>query len=305
MKLFAAPLQGYTDAAWRHFHAEIYGGVDSYFTPFLRVEKGEMMRQDVKRISSPLNGNHNPVPQIIFGTEAEFDILVDTLRDNGFRAIDLNMGCPFPPQVKHGRGCGVLANKDLIEHISAKVKQRSDISFSIKMRLGIDSPEQWREVIGIINDMPLSHVTLHPRTAKEQYSGALHIEQFERFLSECHHPVVINGDISSIEQIADIQAQYPTLYGIMIGRGLLSRPSLAIEYRSGEVWSDDRQKDAVLRFHQELYRHYSTTLCGDTQILSHLRPFWEYLEPLIGHRTGKEIRKATSLSKYNAAVRNI
>ena len=32
MKIFAAPLQGFTEATWRNIHSEVYGGVDSYVT---------------------------------------------------------------------------------------------------------------------------------------------------------------------------------------------------------------------------------------------------------------------------------
>lgn len=58
-KIFAAPLQGYTDVPWRHFHAELYGGIDAYFTPFIRVERGEIRQRDLKALSSPLNGTPN------------------------------------------------------------------------------------------------------------------------------------------------------------------------------------------------------------------------------------------------------
>ena len=48
MKIYAAPLQGYTDAAWRSAHRSLYGdGVDAYFAPFVRVEHGEVRRRDL------------------------------------------------------------------------------------------------------------------------------------------------------------------------------------------------------------------------------------------------------------------
>ena len=39
-----APLQGYTDAAYRQAHACIFGGIDTYYSPFVRVEHGEIRR---------------------------------------------------------------------------------------------------------------------------------------------------------------------------------------------------------------------------------------------------------------------
>ena len=29
MKIYAAPLQGYTESAWRNAHAEVFGGIDA------------------------------------------------------------------------------------------------------------------------------------------------------------------------------------------------------------------------------------------------------------------------------------
>ena len=34
-----APLQGYTEAFYRNAHAACFGGIDSYYTPFVRLEK--------------------------------------------------------------------------------------------------------------------------------------------------------------------------------------------------------------------------------------------------------------------------
>ena len=35
-----APLQGYTDVIYRNAHAACFGGIDAYYTPFVRLEKG-------------------------------------------------------------------------------------------------------------------------------------------------------------------------------------------------------------------------------------------------------------------------
>lgn len=96
----AAPLQGFTEAPFRHFHADIYGnsgirGLVTYFSPFLRLEKGDVRARDMRDISSPLNGNHHLIPQIIFKNADEFSQLAGKVRDEGWREIDLNMVLPF------------------------------------------------------------------------------------------------------------------------------------------------------------------------------------------------------------------
>ena len=98
-RLMAAPLQGYTEAPFRHFHAEIYGGGESltYFSPFLRIEKGSVRPRDLRDITSPLNANHRLIPQIIFRDATEFRTLTSAVRSAGHSHLDLNLGCPFVP----------------------------------------------------------------------------------------------------------------------------------------------------------------------------------------------------------------
>lgn len=303
MKIFASPLQGYTEAPWRHYHAEIYGGIDTYFTPFIRKEHEEIRRKDLRDAFSPLNSNIQLIPQIIFRDIDEFRLLADTLVENGATQIDLNLGCPFPLQTAKGRGAATLTNTELLNLIASDTATRyASVSFSAKMRLGIDSPDTWRDAMTAINGMHLHHLTVHPRTASEQYSGTLHMDMLAEIISASTAPVVYNGGIDSLASIRDIEAAYPGLYGVMIGRALLSTPSLAVEYVSGQEWDECRRLHTMLRFHAMIAEHYEATLCGETQMLAKIRPIWEYCEPIIGRKAWKAIRKATSMRKYHDAV---
>lgn len=298
-------MQGQTDAPFRHFHAGVYGAADGYFTPFLRIEHGEVRRRDLRDISSPLNANHRLVPQIIARDRQEFETLSDAVADAGYREIDLNLGCPFPLQTRRGRGAALIANRAALADIADAMTARPDIKFSVKMRPGLSSPNEWMQTIDIINAMPLGHLTIHPRPATQQYGGPLLMEEFAAMAAASSHPVVYNGDISTPADINRIASAYPTIEGIMAGRGLLARPSLFAEWQSGREWDADERLVHILRLHAGVYRHYADTLCGDTQILSKIKPFWEYLEWEIGHKPAKAIRKAGSLAKYEAAVASI
>ena len=48
MEIHFAPLQGYTDSVFRKLHAEIFGGIDKYYTPFIRVERGDFRKKDMR-----------------------------------------------------------------------------------------------------------------------------------------------------------------------------------------------------------------------------------------------------------------
>ena len=304
MKLFAAPLQGYTDAPFRHWHAALYGGVDAYYAPFLRVEKQAPASKALRDITSPLNVNHTLVPQIIFNSVDEFRLLVDTLTGLGHRCVDLNMGCPFPPQVHRGRGAGFVARPDAWPSLLAAMTHYPDVSFSIKMRLGAAQPDEWLAVAPMLNDMPLTSVTLHPRTARQQYRGDLYLDMADRFIDTVRHPVVFNGEITTPAQYEAIVTRYPSLDGVMIGRGLLGRPSLCAEIAAGCEWSPEQQRLKLIELHDHLFEHYSGILCGDTQLLGRMKTFWDYI-PLPDKRVTKQIAKSRTLAAYHVALLNL
>ena len=59
-KIHFAPLQGYTDAVYREVHHRIFGGVENYYTPFVRVEKDGFRNKDIRDIA-PDRNSETPV----------------------------------------------------------------------------------------------------------------------------------------------------------------------------------------------------------------------------------------------------
>ncbi|MBD5226375.1 MAG: tRNA-dihydrouridine synthase family protein [Bacteroidales bacterium] len=302
----AAPLQGLTEAPFRHFHAALFPlGADEgvvYFTPFVRMEKGEPRSRDMRDIMSPLNSGINVIPQVIARDGDEFARLAEAVAACGYSNLNLNAGCPFPPQVHKGRGAGLLNNPGALEEICCRMTEIEGMHFSIKMRFGVDSVRDWMECADIINSMPVDHVTIHPRTACQQYSGDLYFDQLGDFIAKIHHPVIFNGEIYSTEDIVNIHTRYPDVKGIMVGRGLLRRPSLFVEYMSGEEWSDVKRRAHILSLHSSLCGYYSSHLCGDTQILTKLKPFWDYFGSSFPRKQLKVLLKSRTLSAYMSAA---
>lgn len=294
-----APLQGYTDAVYRRAHHECVGGVDEYYTPFVRLEHGEVRPKDLRDTDPVRNAGVPTVPQVIAAGGDEFARLCDALQGQGWHRIDLNMGCPFPMQVRAGRGSGLLQRPDRVEEIVREMQRRLEVAFSVKMRSGQESTDEGMRVMPIVNAMPLVHVVLHPRLGRQQYKGAADRDAFCLMAQACRHPVVYNGDIVGIEEggvrlekHADTVVLPPNVKGVMLGRGLLARPWLL----------GDGEPAVVLRaLHEAVYRHSTATLCGDSQVLARLHAFWEYVE--LPHRQKKAILKATTLRRYNEAAR--
>ncbi|SHK27195.1 tRNA-dihydrouridine synthase family protein [Fibrobacter sp. UWB12] len=326
MKVLFAPLQGYTTGIYRKAHAEIFGGVDAYYAPFLRIENWKPREKDLRDL------NAREIPQIIANSVSEFKILADVLIAKGYTEIDFNMGCPFPMQVNRHRGAGILSDVQAVQQImdeiaklssttnetaQANAKKTAPIKFSVKMRLGQESPSEAFALLPILNEAPLTQITLHPRLGKQQYKGAIDFKSFEKFYEESRHPLVYNGDITTVSQICEMERRYPKLAGVMIGRGLLARPSLAAEYKVQRENADvqdvqDVRKNCAIsetdftnklfQMHQAIFDNACKTYQGDSQILSHVQSFWEYLEPSISKKIFKKIKKAGKLSEYQQAI---
>ena len=300
--IFFAPLQGYTDDVYRRVHYKLIGGVKNYYTPFVRVEVGAVRSKDQRDIAPENNSGVPVVPQIIFNNRKEFEYLTDRVKSLGYKEIDLNMGCPFPLQARHGRGCGILAHPDIVSDIIEGIKEHNDTIFSVKMRLGRDNSSECDKIIELLNNVQLKHITLHPRTGIQQYKGTVDYDAFERIYTQSRNPIIYNGDIVTLEDIKRIENKYPQIKGIMLGRALLGAPSLAVEYANDKQWSNSERIALMLKMHNALMSEYSKILKGDTQMLNKMRTFWEYSEALLGRKPYKKVMKSGNLKNYLAAV---
>lgn len=302
MKIYSAPLQGFTEAVWRNVHSEIFGGIDGYYTPFLRYEHGEIRRKDIRDVERKNNIVENLVPQIIAATPEEMRPLLELIRNEGYKCVDINMGCSFPLQARKKHGAGILPHHDLVAGILEEVKRNDDLIFSIKMRLGWNDKSEWQALIEMINTTPLSHVTMHPRLGIEQYKKPVDIDAFAEFYEACTHPVVYNGDLLTLQDIRRVETAFPKLKGIMLGRGLLANPALGLEYYSGKELTNKERAALVRKMHDKMHDVMAQRLQGNTQYLSKLKPYWEYLLPDMLKRDKKAILKATTIEKYMYAV---
>jgi len=259
----------------------------------------------MRDILSSLNEGIPTVAQIIAADATEASRLVEAIVGAGYSRIDINMGCPHPPQIGRGRGAGLMARRESLEEIADYIDSRQDIRFSVKMRLGITDNNLWHELMPVVNRMRLESITIHARNARQQYRGYTDFESAVRLASSSEHPVIYNGDVIKPTDIERIAKLGDVFEGVMIGRGLIGRPSLASEWREGSELKPEEQLGTFCTILDRLYDHYSRTLFGDHQILSKLKPYWEYAEPIIDRRLFKAIKKANSIEAYMRAIRSI
>ena len=298
-----APLQGYTDVIYRNAHAACFGGIDAYYTPFVRLEKGTFRHRDVRGIEPGNNQVPHLIPQLIAPTAEKAEKILSLFIEKGYKEADINMGCPFPILAKRHNGSGILPYPEEVKALLSLITKYPQISFSIKMRLGWEDPEECLKLAPIINELPLRQVVMHPRLGKQQYKGEVDLKAFEAFQHVCKHPLIYNGDINHIEDIHRIQEQFPGLAGMMIGRGLLANPALAWEYQQNRTLEFDEMKEKIQSMHTYVYEEYIEQLKGgDLQILNKMKAFWEYLLPNADRKLLKAIHKSTNVHKYTQAV---
>ena len=301
MEIHFAPLQGYTDSIFRKLHAEIFGGVDKYYTPFIRVERGDFRKKDIREL--PDETELCTIPQIIASTKPEdIEKMVAMLEEKGYKEVNINIGCPFPMIAKHGMGSGLLADKEAVKAMIKVLEAHPSMQFSLKTRLGYDNENQIFEMTDIINSFPFTEVTMHPRIAKDQYSGDINHQKFAEFAKVCKHPLIYNGDVTTLDDINKISTVYPTLKGIMIGRGLLMNPALASEYKNGEIMSDKEKKDKSKQLIKNLFTQCEELMNGEEQSVAHVKAYFEYLLPDIEKRNRKKVLKANKAEKLRGAI---
>ncbi|MBF1061045.1 MAG: tRNA-dihydrouridine synthase family protein, partial [Prevotellaceae bacterium] len=224
--LHFAPLQGYTDDVYRRLHHRLVGGIAAYYTPFVRWEHGGVRSKDLRDIAPEHNEGVPLVPQVIAADADELARLVDVIAPLGYRRIDLNMGCPFPLQARHGRGSGLLPLPERAADLFERMRTYPELAFSVKLRLGWDDTAQLDRLAPLVAAAPLVSVTLHPRLGVVGYKGTADRAAFARFAAVCPHPLLYNGDLLTPSDVEAFVAAQPTVAGVMIGRGLLARPSL-------------------------------------------------------------------------------
>lgn len=306
LPIYLAPLQGYTEAPYRNAHSVCFGGVDAYYSPFVRLEHGNLRSKDLRDIAPANNQVDRLIPQLIASDPTKAEVILALFIEKGYQEVDINLGCPFPLLAKRHNGSGILPYPEEVRSLLSVITQHPDIHFSVKMRLGWEKPEESLALLPMLNDLPIKQITMHPRLGKQQYKGKVDMEGFAAFYEGCRHPLVYNGDIRTTDDLHLLSDQFPELSGVMIGRGLLANPALAYEYKENRSLSPNEMREKLTELHSRLLKHYEVKLeGGEMQVLNKMKTFWEYLLPNADKKLLKAIHKSSDLNKYKVAVNTL
>jgi tRNA-dihydrouridine synthase len=138
-------------------------------------------------------------------------------------AVDLNLGCPAPVVYKKCAGGGLLREPDRVDAILGALREAISIRFTVKTRIGFDSPDVFDQLLPIFAKHDIDLLTLHGRTVKEMYWSEVHYDYIARAVRDLPFPVLANGNVYSAEKAADVLRQTGAR-GLMIGRGCIRNP---------------------------------------------------------------------------------
>ena len=251
-----APMEGVTDIAFRQVVARA-ARPDIFFTEFTNVNSYTSKKGRPNAIERfRIEPSEQPIVAQIWGTQpAFFAETAAALKDLGFPAVDINMGCPDRHVVATGGGSGLIRTPDLAQEIIRATKQ-AGLPTSVKTRLGYSRMDEWRPWLTTILAEHPDALTVHLRTKKEISKVAAHYELIPEIvaLKQQLSPetvLIINGDIKSAAEGQRFIGQ--GVDGIMIGRGVFQNPFC---FEKSPRNHDRSELFDLMRYHLDLYEKY-------------------------------------------------
>ncbi|MFT6837244.1 MAG: tRNA-dihydrouridine synthase B [Sediminicola sp.] len=306
--LLSSPLQGFTDFKFRNAFNHYFGGIDTFYAPYIRLDGKLLIKSSYQRDLQPENNSGlEVIPQVMTNDADEFLFVVRYVQSLGYKELNWNLGCPYPMVTKRGMGSGLISDVQKINTILDRVHSETDIIVSMKMRMGYENSEEILEVLPMLDTYPLKNIAIHARIGKQLYKGGVDLNAFQRCLDLSNHKIYYNGDIISVSVLKEMQERFPTIDHWMIGRGLIADPFLPQMIKNNtEVYPDNRM-GIFSEFHDTIFTAYDLALSGPTPIRMKMLGFWEYFSQSFSNpqKVYKKIKKAKDVSAYRAAVKEI
>ncbi len=306
--LLSSPLQGFTDYRFRNTFNNYFGGIDTFYAPYIRLNGKLVVKPAYERdILQENNTELTVIPQIMTNDADEFLFVAKYVQDLGYKELNWNLGCPYPMVTKRGMGAGLISESEKIDAILNRVHSESDILVSMKMRMGHEDSNEILGTLPVLDKYPLKNIAIHARIGKQLYKGGVDLEAFQKCLDNTKHKLYYNGDITSVEIFREMKERFPSIDHWMIGRGLISDPFLPSMIKNDTTEYPENKLELFSQFHDSLYQQYAEALSGPKHLTIKMYHFWEYFATTFSnpHKTLKKIKKAKNIYKYDAAVREI
>ncbi len=306
--LLSSPLQGFTDFRFRNAFHHYFGGIDTFYAPYIRLDGKMVVKNSYQRDLLPEHNNTlDVIPQVITNDAEEFLFVAKYVQELGYKELNWNLGCPYPMVTKRGMGSGLICDPAKIDHILDRAHSETDILVSMKMRMGYENSNEILEAFPILDKYPLKNIAIHARIGKQLYKGGVDLDAFERCVSSTKHKLYYNGDVTTVAAFKQMQERFPSIDHFMIGRGLIADPFLpSLIKNNTTAYPKDRWK-IFSEFHDTIYEQYDAALSGPTPIKMKMQGFWSYFSQSFSNpqKSFKKIKKANNPKAYKQAVSEI
>ena len=300
MQLSFAPMEGISSRLYRQTHARLFGGVEEYFAPFIAPDgSGKFKASALRDILPENNQGFHLIPQLLVNRAEPFLRVAEQLHELGYEEVNLNIGCPSGTVVAKHKGAGMLLDLRSLDDCLADIFSRCPVEVSIKTRMGMESVEEFGEILEIYNKYPVKRLIIHARARAGMYKSRVDLPAFLAALPKCRCPVWYNGDIFSPEDMTKL-AGADGLAGVMLGRGAVADPALPRLLRGGDALSAGELK----AFHDALLEHFLAEGLGEQAAMARLKELWFYMLYKFpdSKKEAKALLKAQRLGDYTAAV---
>ena len=223
---------------------------------------------------------------------------LDIQQRNTYAALDSQMDALTAQSMAMSEKLG----KELDAFLAA-VFANAERPISVKTRLGVERPEEFAAILDIYNRYPICELTIHPRVMRQLYRGQADRAAFAAALPGCRMPVCYNGDVTTAADLHTLEAQYPQLSGIMVGRGIIADPALFREARGGAPAA----REELRGYLDDLYHGYSELFGSAGCAVSRMKGHWFYLiHKFEGtEKLEKQLRKVREPWEYEVVVNQI
>jgi len=217
-----APMQDVTDAAFMSVISR-YGAPDYFFTEFFRVHSQSRPEPWILG-ALKANATGRPVFAQLIGENIP-DLLqtVGILLRYPIAGIDFNLGCPAPKVCRKQVGGGLLREPEKVDAILGALRDAVPGLLTVKMRTGFEHDGGFERILESIARHRIDLLTVHGRTVKAMYRGAVRYDLIGLAARRVPCPVLANGNITSADRAAGVLAETGAA-GVMIGRHAIRNP---------------------------------------------------------------------------------
>jgi tRNA-dihydrouridine synthase B len=242
-RLVLAPMAGVSVQAFRRQGRRFGAGlVCSEMVSCAGIEHRNEKTLGYLRVAS----DEHPLAIQLFGSEpstmADAARMVETV---GADIVDVNFGCPVKKVTKTGAGAHLLDDPDRACRIIGAIAEAVDIPVTVKLRRGVENGSRAALELGPrLVDAGAASITLHPRSARQMYTGTADHSLTAELVSLVDVPVVASGDVTSRARARTV-LETTGAAAVMVARGAQGNPWALREIVDDEAADPSREEVAA------------------------------------------------------------